>query len=337
VASPSLLDGAVRVIYDELTDRRILQINREALGPAVSKRITDQEPKYREGGQYPTYLADYCLSLTAQPGDTIFKSFGEHNIGDVTPRPDIYPQVLSFDFGFAPDPTCILAGQITPTQVQIYYEHYLAGATARVHKSRLVQGLSQWPCFMASRGKRLTVGEVCSVPDNFFADFTAVGDPSGAGYKAEYAEPPWPIGIVHPSQDKGWRDREGSESIVDGLLRPLKRCCHRIWPDDMAKCDECKKPVKAMPGLLIGRNCRHLIEEFPAQVVDEMNRRPKGIPDHSVDAMLYFGRYALGMRVMKEPESKSRPWWLPALEAEVGDTEEKEFYGNNAAVVRFFR
>ena len=333
---PSPADS-VRVLEDTLTDRRIIQVNWDALGPKVAQRIAASEVKYRGGGQYSTFLADYRLSLTAQPGDTVFKSFGPHNIGSVTPRPDLYQQVLSLDFGFAPDPTSILCAQLTPTQVQVYYEHYLAGATARVHKHRLIQGLMQWPCFMGTK-RKLTIGEITQrVPETFFNQFVAVGDPSGAGYKAEYADPPYPMGISNPSDEKGWRDREGSEAILDGLLRPLKRCCHRVWPEDMNRCDECKSGLTKHPGILIDERCLHLREELPAQVVDENNRRPKGIPNHSVDSCLYLGRYALGMRVMAGPREETRPWYMPANEAIVGDYEEKEYYGANEAVVRFFR
>jgi hypothetical protein len=299
------------------------------LGPEVVKRILTKAQSYTGGQQDPVFQADYELNLKAQPGDMIFKSFGEHNIQPVEPDRR-YPQILSADFGYAPDYTCILAAQFTPSQVQVYYEHYLNQSSARVHKQRLRMGLTQFKAF-----EEYSSGE--KVRDNVFHCFEACGDVTGTGYKGEYIEEPWPLNFSPPSNDPDWRDREGSEGILDGLLRKLKRCCNRVWPDEDEKCDKCQRKLERKAGVIIDPRCQHLIDEIPAQVIDENGKRNKHIPDDAVDAGLYLGRFTMRMAVMKIEEPKKRPWWLPNPEPKGIDPEDEAAYGNNKALVEFFR
>lgn len=327
-----LPDFEIRVLEDAETMRRIVQVSHFALGPRVARRIMGKSAKYPGGIHDPVFKADYLLDLKAQPGDTVYKNFGVHNIARCTPEPDKYPQLLALDFGFSPDPTAILAIQITPQQLQVYFEHVMGGATARVHKARLRQGLMSFEPF---HGYTPTPGGTWS---NIFEQFTAIGDVSGAGFIAEYSEEPDPLMIGPPSVESGWRDREGSEGILDGLLRPLKRCCWHVWLDEYTHCPECRRELEVIPGVLIDPSCIVLREEIPTQVVDENGKRPKG-NDHTVDALLYAGRYAMSLQFKAEPKKKQVPYYLkqPSRELENEDPEIVEMYGSNPAVVRFFR
>lgn len=346
---------AVRIYEDATTGRRLIQVYQTALGPKVTERIRAKATKYPGGLHDPIYLADYELSLTAQPGELVYKSFGGHNLGSVEPKPGKLPQILSFDFGFD-HPTAIIAGQQTPKQLQIYLEHYLPGASARIHKQRLLKqilGLRQFAIF-AVQGpgfkpefQDLASGSAFShiyqmtdptSYDNVFKHFTAVGDVTGAGYMAEYAEEPYPISIGPPSREPRWRDKDTLESILDGLFRKLKRCCWYVWPDEQEKCPKCEQVLEFIPGVVIDASCGHLRNEIPAQVTDENGKRKKGVPDHSLDALLYMARYALGMKKTKPEEEVKPPWWLQQPESQEGvDSEDLKMYGDNMSVVRFFQ
>ncbi len=353
---------AVRILEDEETGRRVVQIHYSALGPVVTKRIRQRAARKYSAGVYdPIFQADYELSLTAQPGEIVFKSFGDKNVGDIEILPGRYPQILSFDFGFD-HPTCILVGQQTPKQLQIYAEHYLSGATAKVHKARLrkrllaLKAFVMWvmapepkeiePIFRRTprherRGGMYAVDVEKSVQpySNPFDHFTAVGDVSGAGYIAEYAEEPYPIHIGPPSQQPGWRDKDGMESILDGLFRRLKRCCWYVWPDEQEKCGKCQAELQVLPGVVIDPGCQNLRLEIPAQVIDDTGKRKKNIPDHAVDALLYMSRYAMDFRLQgREKKKTPDPWWtMKPKEYDESDDEDSRMYGNNAAVIDFFR
>ena len=172
---------------------------------------------------------------------------------------------------------------------------------------------------------------------NLFDLFAACADVSGTGYKGEYVEDPWPVAFSPPSTDPDWRDREGSEGILDGNLRELKRCCNLVWPDEDEKCDKCKRKLVKHAGIVFDPRCTHVIEEIPAQVVDENGKRNKHIPDDAVDSILYLGRFTMRMVLVKPPEEKKRPWWLDKPEPKGIDDEDLAAYGNNKALVEFWK
>jgi len=322
------LEG-VKIWEDPLTGRRLTQVRYSALGPEVVERILKKAQSYTGGVNDPIFQADYELNLKAQPGDMIFKSFGTHNIQSVVPDKQ-YPQILSADFAYAPDYTCIHASQVTETQIQVYYEHFLNQSSARVHKQRLRMGLVQFDIWSeyASGEKALK---------NVFERFDACGDVTATGYKGEYIEDPWPIVFQPPSTDPDWRDREGSEGILDGLLRELKRCCNLVWPDEQEKCDKCKKKLEKKAGIVFDPNCNQVIDQIPAQVIDENGKRNKHISDDAVDSVLYLCRFAMRVAVIKAEEPKTKPWWLPKPQPKGIDDEDLKAYGGNAAVARFFK
>ena len=185
---------------------------------------------------------------------------------------------MSFDFGHD-EPTSIHLAQVTPKQIQVYFEHYLDGQVEAVHKARMLAKLRQWAWF-----EKFEEG----MGERVFSFWTAVGDPSGLNYKANYATKPFPIYIDSPSDAPNYRDKEGGESLLDGYLQVAKRCCWQKWP---AATDKCRN---------VRRDARISARDRHRSVVRKRSPRDTGaggtldngrrarVPDHAVDDLRYL-------------------------------------------------
>jgi hypothetical protein len=320
------MEASVQRLYDEQTGRRITLTHYSILGQDAVERIQTKAPRYPGGIDGPQWRAEYELDWSAQPGDVVFKKYGQHNIKACGPD-STYPQFLSFDFGHT-DATACHAAQVTPTQVQVYYEHYLSGEVASVHKSRIYAALMQWPIFRTWAKKH---------GDGFFNCFIAVGDPSGPNYMAQYAQPPKAMFIRKPSDEPNYRDKFVGESILDAYFGLQKRCCWQQWDDKADECPTCKRPLQFAPGLVLDPRCVRARQQILAQVNDDDGKRVD-VPNHAVDSLVYLARR---IRTVKQAPPKAedlKPWWLQGYKKkdEIDPIVEKA-YGSNEIIMRFFK
>lgn len=315
-------EDPLRIYHDKETDRLLFQIHYSILEPERVAKIRALAPKYG-GFNSALWRADQELDLEAQPGEAVFKYYGPHNIADVRPNfnPKL-PHIMSADFGHV-KPTAIYCAQITPRQIQVYYEHYIPGVVPQVHKPRLLNGLvAAFPWLE----ERLQLLRKENHEDQFFDLWQAVGDPAGVEYMGQYHRAPFPIRFGNPSTEKNYRDRGASEAYLDSLFKPQKRCCYQPWPDELEKCPECSQPLKVLPGLVFDKSCVWARREFPAQVEDEDGKRAK-VEDHAVDSLRYMTMRARSMKAVPEKPKEETPWWYPKRESSYSE-EVTSLYGD---------
>jgi hypothetical protein len=315
-----------RRLYDPVTKRRIFLLHYTALGPEAAERVRAKAVKYDGGIDGALWRADQELDLEAQPGKRVFTHWDrDRNVRSVCPNVAIRPHLMGFDFGHD-NATAILLAQVTPKQIQVYFEHYLSGQVEAVHKGRMLLTLREWAWF-----QELEKG----LGERVFSFWKAVGDPSGLNYKANYAVKPFPIAIDNPSHDPNYRDVDGGESLLNGYLAVGKRCCWRRWPDPQEKCGVCDKALEFDTGLVVDPSCLQTRRQIPAQATLENGRRAK-VADHTVDALRYLVLRAKTVRKTPRKAKEPDPWWLQKPKPS-SSREHERSYGSNQHIANFMR
>lgn len=285
------------------------QLHYTAMGSEIAERILEHGRETPNGGLNSSlFELDYELNLKEAPGISIFGDFDEE-VNVLSVDQEVLRQfdahILSTDFGASRvSVTAMLAGVVTPKQTIIYYEYQGPDLPASAHKERLRLGLAM----------RLGLTREWTFSDLFVA---AVGDVSGTGYKLEYKQEPYPIHFMPPSEEAGWRDRNGSEAFMNGMLAVAKRCCYSKWPSTAEVCGACGEKLEYLPGLVIDPSCTNLLEQIPTWKLVDGGVRDKHKPHDYIDTCMYLCRKAGTLGPSSEKEEKEpakKPWWWGAVE-----------------------
>lgn len=296
------------------------QLHYTALGEEAAERIRARGREKPNGGlNNPLWRADMELDLHAVPGQTIFEDWDALKSVRTFDIPE-GRHVLGADFGATlKSRTAFVACIKTPRYVLCYCEYVggdkaRANFPARVHKERLRQVLME-------RRPDLN-GSAWEWCDRF----DAVGDVTGVGFKTEYDDEPDRLMIAIPGNEKGWRERDGNESLLNSLFSEAKRCCFKTWPDDEEKCPLCHHLLEVDTGFLLHPSCSVLQLQIPGWVKDDSGQHQREIEHDLLDSLLYAVRYMYesGSPIVKRVplEGEGRPWYAGKKkpEMELGET-----------------
>lgn len=316
----------------EIRQRRrlIVQAHYSLLGPEKAARIRKSGDTWPNGGRgSPKWRADYELDLNASEGRVVITAWDRAQNIATMPIPAGGTHVLSFDFGATSSSNmAVTATALGPKFNYTYFEYSASGAPARVHKTRIREGLRQ-------------VRPGLEYSFDWRTLFFAIGDVSGVGYKVEFADDPFPLHIAAPSTETGWRGREGedgSEAILNGFMDAAKRCCFRQYDHADERCEVCKAELSFNRGWIVDPRCVHLANQIPAQVVDEDGKRRKDGRD-LFDTVMYAARYAATARprLAAAADVQKHPWWLSKDEpVAVSESIARFVNGTPDDVSRFF-
>jgi len=273
-----------------------------------------------------TYLSRLCSRLNLSPtspevqvemdinpeadfGERRFPTYSEdRHVRSVEPEwGSAWELVGSVDYGFK-NPTSILLGSWNGHWLRLWANHYQSERIVQWHKAQVSAYLKT----VIPGGKEL------SDEATFERIKYTIGDPTGAGYAAEYAEPPaWPHittfsagGVDH---GQGLNRRKLGLNSAATLLDD-NGCCEgcRVVSIGVDRCIQCGKPIELQPGVLIDYSLHQLRQQLRTLRLPEVEPGQKQLDearskdeDHSADAFQYLCAFL--RTIMRAPEAPSRP------------------------------
>lgn len=252
----------------------------------------------------PEFRVEMKIDPEAEKGELRFPTYVDAFIAGKQVKPELgeeWMQVAGIDYGYT-NPTAAVFGSWNGHWLRIWGDHQKNKRRSDWHKAQVCRKLRQH--------LRLP-GEL---PDEVVFNQLKMtyGDPTGAGYAAEYAKPPcwYHIGDLKglnlPEQKARLNDRRPGENAVANMFALNGVCCGKVWFDEPL-CGSCGAEVLLEPGLLIDASLKALRFELrtlrkpenkEGQVIDEKGTDKK--PDHLTDSLRYLCR-ALSL-MMKAPD-----------------------------------